>query len=666
MINIDKLSVVFNKNSNFKLNISSLSISKNNLVVIYGESGSGKSTFAKAISGKIKCEERNISINGNKLDNKELNDYFEYIPTNATFIKSFTVYDTLHSKGRLWYCEEDLKSRIDYLLDKVGLFSHKYDKVSSLSGGEKQKLSVICGLLSEKPILVFDEPNHSLDEENSKIIFDVIIEQKDKTIFVIAHNYSYIINSADKVIKFNRGNIEMVNDNFNQNGENIVLIKPKRKLFHFVEDIKSYSFKSILQFLAYLIIFTLEFVGITAICFITSIQNEGKYFIADTNKMVTGYDYNIYLYSKDYLLSQEDLSSILENVNYSEVLVDNYLRKSNLLPFNEDLDIIYGKTIENNDEVLLFVNPINYIFNSELYKSKVNTYEEYTVNWDYKNNKAITKKYKIVGIAEGKCYCYNDAGVFCSKDEYYSYENPSITNAYGICFSDFELRNVIINKDNVVINNNLSNNTVAYQDNNLSTKLKISKGGYYKEMMVNVVPGDDSIQINQEMYDFLFSESVLKCYISFPNERSKNMALKYLSSTNFTYEDVSYSVNNKIITISYICIILGVLLVAGILSFFILKSQNQSRSFFKRCGFTGSSVRNTYLVRSFILCGISLPIVFYVSNKLNEIKYLSQVNYYLFNWINPPFVITIFVSSMLLILLTAYLLEIILDKKESI
>lgn len=177
----------------------SLSIEDGDSVAIMGKSGCGKSTLLHMIAGIDFPTSGEIVINGvltsamsDKDNAKFRREQIGIVMQNFYLIDEFTVLENvlipLNFK-RLKNTEK--KNLATKLIYQVDLEKYVDKPVSQLSGGEKQRVAIARALVTDAPIILADEPTGSLDEENSKIIMDMLIrinKNLGKTIIVVTHD----------------------------------------------------------------------------------------------------------------------------------------------------------------------------------------------------------------------------------------------------------------------------------------------------------------------------------------------------------------------------------------------------------------------------------------------------------------------------------------------
>lgn len=201
MLEIKNLTVKYEKtileNVNLKLD--------KKIYGLMGMTGSGKTTFIKAVLGLIKYEGE-ILLNGKLLDVRRR---FQVV-----FQNPFNSFDPKRSIGfsiseiiRL----NNTNYKLDELAEKVGInteFMNKYP--SELSGGELQRLSIARALAGNPEVFILDEPTSALDVENQKKILDILKEIKDVTIIFISHDMNVLKYLSDEILVLNpkKKNIE--------------------------------------------------------------------------------------------------------------------------------------------------------------------------------------------------------------------------------------------------------------------------------------------------------------------------------------------------------------------------------------------------------------------------------------------------------------------------
>lgn len=173
---------------------------------LLGPNGAGKSTLIKCLlglldySGDVIFDGRNIKTNS-----KFSKSLISYVPQEPALYDTKTG-DILRFFAKL---RNAGSGKIDEVLRQVNLFQHKNKLTSELSGGMKQRLSFAIALLADSKMLILDEPTSNLDSNSRNEILGLIKELKGRgyTILFSSHRVDEVLQTADKVISMNEGEI---------------------------------------------------------------------------------------------------------------------------------------------------------------------------------------------------------------------------------------------------------------------------------------------------------------------------------------------------------------------------------------------------------------------------------------------------------------------------
>lgn len=170
----------FRDSVNIVLRNACLTLRKNELVVLLGSSGSGKSTFAKIATGLIKPDTGRVLVNGVQANgNGEWNrvGYVFQNPECQLFMHD--VYNEILC-GPLSQGVSGPKARAvtDELIEKLGLCAIAGSKTNTLSGGEKQKVAIASMLAMRPAYLILDEPTAMMDDTSTELMFNILNELK--------------------------------------------------------------------------------------------------------------------------------------------------------------------------------------------------------------------------------------------------------------------------------------------------------------------------------------------------------------------------------------------------------------------------------------------------------------------------------------------------------
>lgn len=194
----------------------SLQIDKGEFVFVVGASGAGKSTFLKLIMREEKATSGHIEVNGynlNKLKHRRIPEYRRSIGMvfqDFKLIPTMNVYDNVAFALRVTdVSTRDIKRRVPYVLNLVGL-SHKMKSMpEELSGGEQQRVALARALVNNPQLLIADEPTGNVDPEMSLEIVELLTEinRCGTTIIMVTHEHDLVHKFNKRVITIDKGEV---------------------------------------------------------------------------------------------------------------------------------------------------------------------------------------------------------------------------------------------------------------------------------------------------------------------------------------------------------------------------------------------------------------------------------------------------------------------------
>lgn len=197
------------------LNHISFTMKKGEMTALVGPSGGGKSTIASLLARFWDIKEGTIKVDGKDIKNVSLGSLMDKI--SMVFQRVYLFKDTIYNNiiiGRPDATREEVieAAKKARCYDFIMSFPEGFDTVigeggASLSGGEKQRLSIARCILKDSPIVILDEATASVDADNECAIQEAISELcKNKTLLVIAHRLK-TIRDADQILVISDGKI---------------------------------------------------------------------------------------------------------------------------------------------------------------------------------------------------------------------------------------------------------------------------------------------------------------------------------------------------------------------------------------------------------------------------------------------------------------------------
>ena len=191
----------------------SMQIEDGEFCYLVGPSGSGKSTIIKMITGEIRPTSGSVHVNGYSLERIRKSEIPYMRRTVGVVFQDFrliankTVYDNVAFAMRVIGARErEIRERVPYVLELVGLDSKATRHPNELSGGEQQRLAIARALVNNPSTIIADEPTGNLDPELSMEIMSLLqeINNLGTTMLVVTH-------AQDLVHMFNKRTI-VIND----------------------------------------------------------------------------------------------------------------------------------------------------------------------------------------------------------------------------------------------------------------------------------------------------------------------------------------------------------------------------------------------------------------------------------------------------------------------
>ena len=178
-----------------KFNSLNISLKKDNIYGVYGESGSGKSSLLNLLSGFIKPNKGKIFINNKNYNFYDLAKKFKigYAPQIATILDENIIINSTLKFSNTNKKIEELKEYLEIFnlkkfVNKKYFENKDISSIKNMSGGEKQRIGFLRAVMNEPDLILLDEPTSSLDKKNEKGIFDFLLSiKKDKIIVVTSH-----------------------------------------------------------------------------------------------------------------------------------------------------------------------------------------------------------------------------------------------------------------------------------------------------------------------------------------------------------------------------------------------------------------------------------------------------------------------------------------------
>ena len=202
---------------NFELN-------KGVFVYLIGKVGSGKTSFLKTVYGELDIHSGEAEVMGNNLRTikqkhiPELRRRLGIVFQDFQLLTDRTVHANLEFVLRAtgWKNKVDIHTRIEEVLEQVGMSGKGYKMPNELSGGEQQRIVIPRAILNKPELILADEPTGNLDVETGRRIVELLKEicAQGSAILMITHNLNLLSEYPGKVYRFADHHIEEISQQF--------------------------------------------------------------------------------------------------------------------------------------------------------------------------------------------------------------------------------------------------------------------------------------------------------------------------------------------------------------------------------------------------------------------------------------------------------------------
>ncbi|WP_319680244.1 FHA domain-containing protein [Streptomyces sp. AK02-01A] len=185
----------------------SFGVPEKSLIAVIGPSGSGKSTLLKALTGYRPADQGDVLYDNRNLYKQfaELRQRIGLVPQDDILHKELTVRKALKYAAKLRFpgdtADAEREARIDEVLRELKLDIHKDKKVTSLSGGQRKRVSVALELLTKPSLIFLDEPTSGLDPGMDRDVMQLLrgLADDGRTVLVVTHSVAELA-SCDKLL----------------------------------------------------------------------------------------------------------------------------------------------------------------------------------------------------------------------------------------------------------------------------------------------------------------------------------------------------------------------------------------------------------------------------------------------------------------------------------
>jgi ABC-2 type transport system ATP-binding protein len=170
----------------------SLHVSRGELLAVLGPNGAGKTTLLSILAGITKPDSGRIDRSNGEVG---------WVPQEAGLYRRLTIEENLRLFARMEGAE-DVEGIIERMLEQTGLEERRHDQVSSLSGGNQQRINIAIGLLGDPSVLLLDEPSSGLDPSQRVRLWEFVagLAKGGTTVIYSTHQIEEASHYGDRLV----------------------------------------------------------------------------------------------------------------------------------------------------------------------------------------------------------------------------------------------------------------------------------------------------------------------------------------------------------------------------------------------------------------------------------------------------------------------------------
>ncbi|MDF1509032.1 ABC transporter ATP-binding protein [Robertmurraya sp. DFI.2.37] len=228
-----------------------LYVNKGESIGLLGPNGAGKSTTISMISSLLKPTSGDVLFNGISIikNPAEIRKVLGVVPQEIALYEELSAYENLNFFGEIYKIDKgELESRIQEVLEMVGLKHRQKELIKTFSGGMKRRINIAAALLHQPKILILDEPTVGIDPQSRNHILETVRklnEQYGTSILYTSHYMEEVEQLCDRVYIMDHGSIvasgsksELLSILSNDDTFHVQLSKGSEKLMDAVRLIK--------------------------------------------------------------------------------------------------------------------------------------------------------------------------------------------------------------------------------------------------------------------------------------------------------------------------------------------------------------------------------------------------------------------------------------------
>jgi len=190
VLEVDGLSKLYGERA--ALRDVSLDVKRGELLAVLGPNGAGKTTLLSILAGITRADSGRV---------EQANGAVGWVPQQTGLYRRLTVEENLQLFARMEQVD-DLEGTVDRMLEQTGLEERRRDQVSSLSGGNQQRINIAIGLLGDPSVLLLDEPSSGLDPSQRVRLWEFVstLAKGGTTVIYSTHQIEEASHYGDRLV----------------------------------------------------------------------------------------------------------------------------------------------------------------------------------------------------------------------------------------------------------------------------------------------------------------------------------------------------------------------------------------------------------------------------------------------------------------------------------
>jgi ABC-2 type transport system ATP-binding protein len=187
-----------------------LTLQEGELLLLLGPNGAGKTTLVRAIAGRVKLDDGEISMFGERLEPqaKRARHRLGIVPQEIALYPLLTARENMEVFGRFHGLEAaGLQDRVKWALHWTGLDDRAREPIKAFSGGMKRRLNIACGVLHQPEIVLLDEPTVGVDPQSRERIWEMLeaLRKAGASLILTTHQLDEAQTRCDRIVIIDRG-----------------------------------------------------------------------------------------------------------------------------------------------------------------------------------------------------------------------------------------------------------------------------------------------------------------------------------------------------------------------------------------------------------------------------------------------------------------------------